>query len=252
MINCIIVDDEERSREALSKLLVKHCPEVTIVAKAEDITTAKDCILKLQPDLVFLDVEMPKNSGFELLNQLKTINFSVIFVTAHEGFALKAFRYSAIDYITKPIDYRLLIEAINKFKTKQKIELKQQRLELLLENINNNPQQFNRIAIPNLSGFKLINISDIIYCEGDGNYTKLFLLNGEQLLSSKTLKYFDEILPVKTFYRIHKSYLININLIDTYHRNDGNYVTMKNKITLEVSERKRKEFLNKLVGFEEL
>lgn len=251
MINCIIVDDEERSRESLSKLLVKHCPEVNIVAKAEDITTAKDYILKLQPDLVFLDVEMPKNSGFDLLNEFKTINFSVIFVTAHEGFALKAFRYSAIDYITKPIDYRLLIEAINKFNQKQKIELKQQRLELLLENISNNPRQFNRIAIPNLHGFKLINISEIIYCEGDGNYTKIFLLNGEQLLSSKTLKYFDEMLPLSTFFRIHKSYLININLIDTYHRNESNYVIMKNHCTLEVSERNRKEFLNKLIGFEE-
>jgi two-component system LytT family response regulator len=252
MIKCIIVDDEERSIESLSKLLIKHCPEVNIVAKAEDVETAKEYILKLQPDLIFLDVEMPKNSGFELLNQFKTINFSVIFVTAHEGFALKAFRYSAIDYITKPIDYKLLIEAINKFKSKQKIELKEQRLELLLENVSNSPRQFNRLAVPNLNGFKLVNISDIIYCEGDGNYTKLFLLNGEQLLSSKTLKYFDEILPDITFYRIHKSYLININLIDTYHRNDGNYVTMKNKITLEVSERNRKEFVNKLLGTDEL
>ena len=248
MINCIIVDDEVRSRDALSKLLGKYCPDVNIIDKAENIETARDLILKNQPDLVFLDIEMPNGNGLELLSQFKNINFSVIFITAHEGYAIKAFRYSAIDYITKPIDYRVLLEAVNKFKQKQKIELKQQRFELLLENISNNPRQFNRVAIPNLTGFELINISEIMYCEGDGNYTKIHLLNNAQILSSKTLKYFDDLLPPETFFRIHKSYLVNINLIDSYQRTDGNRVIMKNKSVLEVSERNRKEFLNKLSG----
>lgn len=246
MINCIIIDDETRSREALSKLLAKHCPDVNIIAKAEDTETAKDRILQLQPDLVFLDIEMPNSSGFELLNEIKNLNFDVIFVTAHEGFAVKAFRYSAIDYLTKPIDYRLLIEAVNKFKNKQKIELKQQRFELLLENIANNPYQCNRIAIPNSNGFQLVNISEIIYCRADGNYTTIFLLNGLQLLSSKTLKHFEDLLPEKTFFRIHKSFLINLNLIEKYERNDSYQVIMKNKTALEVSERNRKEFTDKL------
>jgi len=247
IINCIIIDDEQGSRDALSKLIQKYCPEINILARAEDVKTAKDFILELQPDLVFLDIEMPNENGFELLNDYKNINFEVIFVTAHEGFALKAFRYSALDYLTKPIDYRQLIEAVGRFKQKQKIELKQQRFELLLENIANNPHQCNRIAIPNLRGFQLINISDIIYCEGDGNYSKIHLLNGEQILSSKTLKYFNDLLPQVTFFRIHKSFLININLIESYTRNpDGNCVVMKNKAILSVSERNQKQFLEKI------
>jgi two-component system LytT family response regulator len=245
-INCIIVDDELKSREALSKLIAKYCPEIKILAKAENVETAKDLILKHQPDLVFLDVEMPKKSGFELLNEFKTINFDVIFVTAHETFAVKAFRYSAVDYLTKPVDFRELIEAVNKFKQKQKVELKQQRFEMLLENISNNAKEFNRIAIPNLQGYQLVSTTDIIYAEGDGNYTNIYLLNGEKILSSRTLKYFDGLLPTATFFRIHKSFLININLIDSYNRIDGNFVVMKNKNQLDVSERNKREFLEKI------
>jgi len=251
MINCIIVDDEVRSRDALAKLLSKHCPDLNIVAKAEDVETAKDCILKMQPELVFLDVEMSGNNGFDLLNEIKLINFDIIFVTAHEGFAVKAFRYSAIDYLTKPIDYRLLIEAVNKFKQKQKVELKQQRFELLIENLANNPHQCNRIAIPNPNGFEMINISDIIFCQADGNYTNIHLLSGLQILSSKTLKHFEDLLPKKTFFRIHKSFLININLIEKYERADGFRVIMKNKVVLEVSERNRKGFTDKLTQLSE-
>ncbi len=247
MITALIIDDEQRSQDLLKKTIEKYCPDVKVMAIGSSVDEAVNLIHTYNPDLVFLDIEMPNGNGFTLFDKIKNITFAVIFTTAFEEYAIKAFRISALDYLTKPIDFRDLQEAVNKLKHKQKILLNEQRITLLLENISNRTNEFNKIALPINDGYTLINMSDIVYCEADGNYTYVHLLNGDRIVSSKILKLIEALLPSQTFYRIHKSCLVNLNLIKTYSKKDGNSVTMQTGKTLDVAERNKKEFLETLL-----
>jgi two-component system LytT family response regulator len=246
MITALIIDDEQRARDLLKKTIEKYCPDVQIMGTGSSVDEAVNLIRTHNPDLVFLDIEMPNGNGFTLFDKIKNIAFDVVFTTAYEEYAIKAFRISALDYLTKPIDYRDLQEAVNKLKNKKKIHLNEQRITLLLENISNRSNEFNKIALPINDGYAVIKISDIVYCEADGNYTNIFLLNGDRIVSSKILKLIEALLPIETFYRIHKSCVVNLNLIKNYNKKDGNIVIMQTGQILDVADRIKKEFLEKL------
>lgn len=248
MIKALIIDDEAYARESLTKVINQYCQEISIVGIGENVVQAVELISRYSPDLVFLDIEMPNGNGFTLFDKIKNPSFETIFTTAYEEYAIKAFRFSALDYLTKPIDFRQLQESIERFKSKQKIELKEQRIELLIENLSNKPTEFNKIVLPDYEGFSMVKISDIIYCKADGSYTEVHLLNGKKITTSRLLKSLEELLPEQTFYRIHKSYLVNLNLIKRYNKMDGHQVLMENNVLLDVSERNKKEFLDKVLN----
>lgn len=249
MIRAIIVDDLENAREGLASLIEQNCKDVTIIGMAGSAQEAINMIKKLSPELVFLDVKMPKQNGFQMLEEIGKITFEVIFTTAYEEFAIKAFRFSALDYLTKPISPKLLSEAINRYREKQSVQLKQQRFEILFENSHNSIDSFNKIAIPTSTGLTMLNVSNIIYCRGDRNYTNVYQLNNDKpILSSKTLKYYEELLPETIFFRAHKSTLLNLNMVKQYLKTEGNTAIMVNGNSIEVSERNKKRFTDKLLN----
>lgn len=243
MITAIIIDDEQRSRDVLKKTIEKYCKDVKIIATGNCVDDGVDLIRSYNPDLIFLDIEMPNGNGFTLFDKVKNINFDIIFTTAYEEYAIKAFRVAALDYLTKPIDHRQLQDAVNRLKNKKKLQINEQRFALLLENISNRPDEFNKIALPTNEGYTMINTGEIVFCEADENYTIVYLLNGERMVVSKTLKLIEELLPHKIFYRIHRSFVVNLNLIKEYSKENGNSVIMKTGKTIDVSERNKKSFL---------
>lgn len=247
MIKAIIIDDEAHARESLTNVIHQYCQEITVIGSGENVADAIALINRFSPDIVFLDIDLPNGNGFTLFEHITSPNFETIFTTAYEEYAIKAFRVAALDYLTKPIDFRQLIEAVERFRTKQKVELKEQRLELLLENLSNKPTEFNKLVLPDYDGYTLIKVSDIIYCKADGSYTEIYLLNGKTITTSKLLKVVEELLPSQTFYRIHKSYVVNLNLIKRYNKSEGHQVLMENNTLLDVSDRNKKEFIERLV-----
>ncbi len=246
MIKVLIVDDEQSARESLVSIIQKYCDGVSIIGLGKNVDEAVDLIYRFSPDLVFLDIEMPKGNGFSLFEKVKSPSFETIFTTAYEEFAIKAFRVSALDYLTKPLDFRQVQEAILKFKQKQKVELREQRIELLIENMSNRPNEFNKLVVPDVDGLSLVNVSEIVYCQADGSYTHLHFLNGKKITTSKLLKSIEELLPEETFFRIHKSYLVNLNLIKRYNKIDGHQVLMENNVFLDVADRQKRAFLDKI------
>lgn len=246
MIKAIIIDDEVFARESLAKVINQYCQEVSILGIGENVAEAIELIYRYSPDIVFLDIEMPNGNGFTLFDKIKNPHFDTIFTTAYEEFAIKAFRVSALDYLTKPIDFRQLQDSIERYKRKQKVELKEQRMELLIENLTNRPTEFSKIVLPDYEGYTMVKIADILYCKADGSYTEVHLLNGKKITTSKLLKVVEELLPEQTFYRTHKSYLVNLNLIKRYNKND-HQVLMENNVALDVSDRNKKEFIDRLL-----
>lgn len=252
MIKVIIVDDEQTARESLVNCIQQYCDGISIVGIGKNVEEAVDLIYRFSPDIVFLDIEMPMGNGFTLFDKIKNPTFETIFTTAYEEYAIKAFRVSALDYLTKPIDFRQLQEAILKFKQKQKVELREQRIELLIENMSNRPNEFNKIVIPDMDGFTFVNVSEIIYCKADGSYTQIHLLNDKKIIACKLLKSIEELLPSETFFRIHKSHIVNLNLVRRYSKVDGNQLFLENNIVLDISDRLKKPFLDKINEFKKM
>ncbi|MCD4696159.1 MAG: LytTR family DNA-binding domain-containing protein [Bacteroidales bacterium] len=247
MITCVIIDDERQAREVLQKLLKRYFDDkINVMATAASISEGVKFINQFNPNLVFLDIEMPEENGFELFKYFDHFHFDVIFTTAYQQYALKAIKYSALDYLLKPVNFIDLKEAITKLEKKIKAGQKQERIEAMLSNIAIGEDIKNKIAIPTMSGFRLETINSIIYCKADENYTQVYLNTGESLIVPRTLKLFEELLPKKYFFRIHKSYLINLNYIKSYTRTDGNKVTLENGIELDVAVRRNEEFLKVL------
>ena len=241
MINAIIIDDELNCIKTLTHDLEEYCPQVNILGKCESAKQGLKAIRQLQPELVFLDINMPWMTGLELLEVVGDINFDVIFTTAHDQYAVQAFRLSALDYLLKPIDYQELITAVKKVEAK-KDHLTRQQLEHLKENMNPS-SNLQRIGIPTKSGIDFELIEDVLYCEADSNYTYVHLTGNRKLYSAKTLKEFDLLLNSSCFCRIHQSFLINLNHLKKYYRGDGGYVEMINGASLNVSRSKKEELL---------
>lgn len=246
MLRAVLIDDEESSLNSLRQKILQHCPEIEIIASCNIPETGIEMINTLHPDLVFLDIEMPVINGFTLLQRVKNRNFELIFVTAYDHYAIKAIRYSALDYLVKPVEVTELKEAVKRSLEKKK-NLPNQRLELLLEHAANEKKQFKNLALPTQEGLQFVKVRDIIYLEASGNYTKFHMVNNNKYMASKTLKDFEEMLPNDIFIRIHNSSIINKEYVIKYVRGEGGQVVLYKDIVLDVSKRKKAIFL-KAVG----
>ena len=248
MIKTIIVDDEFNAREFLEKLLLRYFPDkFLILAKCESVDEAVLAIEKFNPEIVFLDVQMPNKNGFELFKEVKDILFEVIFTTAHSEFAIDAIKCSALDYLLKPINYIDLLETVKKFDSKLHKASQQDKLMLLIENLDIGNTEFKKIAFPTETGFELLKINAILYCEADSNYCKIVYLNGKKITISKTLKYVEELLPTTIFHRIHKSYLVNLNYVTRFNKSNELLVELTNGETLPVAIRQKEDFINAIL-----
>ncbi|MDA3943385.1 MAG: LytTR family DNA-binding domain-containing protein [Bacteroidetes bacterium] len=245
-IKAILVDDEENARKALSNMLEYYCKEVEVIGQAANISAAHALIIDLEPDVVFLDIQMPGGSGFELLKKFRTIPFKVIFVTAFDQFALKAIKLSAIDYLLKPVSPRDLIKAVEKLGQRMEVEEHfDQQLETLEANMQPD-KQHKKIILNTSNNMYVLRIEDVIRCEADENYTRVINLDGKSIMVAKTLKDFDELLSAFGFCRIHQSHLINLNHVLTYEKGSGGMVLLSNKERIPVSSRRKEFFLSAL------
>ncbi len=246
MISAIIVDDEQKGRESLKLLINEYCPKVEILTLCSNVSDAYNSIIKMNPDLVFLDIQMKDETGFDLLKKFDKVNFEVIITTAHSNYAITAIKYSAIDYLLKPIDVVELQDAVARVDEKRNTPDLLQRLGNLIENVKVSSVEEYKLAIPSSDGLMFIKATDIVYCEAEGNYTTFNLKNGKKYIVSKTLKEYENILNYHQFFRIHHSYLVNLKEIVKYTRGEGGFVTMSNAINLDVSKRKKESFLERI------
>lgn len=246
MITAVIIDDEAKGRLALRQKLKNYCSNVHIVAEAVDGIEALAAIEKHHPQLIFLDIEMPKMNGFEMLNNIKEKKFQIIFTTAYDQYAIKAIKYAAFDYLLKPVDIEELKTAIARVDSSETLQTKKQ-IELLQQNMQHPKKQLNKLAIPTLEGLLFFDINDIIHLEANSNYTFIHFLGKPKITASKTLKEFEDILPENIFFRAHHSHLINLNYIKRYIKGDGGQIEMQNGNFVDVSRRKKEEFL-KAIG----
>jgi two-component system LytT family response regulator len=245
MLKSIIVDDELKSRETLRKMVTSYCNGVEVLATCQSVKEAIEAINTLTPDVVFLDVQMQGETGFELLSKLEDIKFDVIFTTAHSEYALKALRSSAIDYLLKPIDIGDLQKAVAKVEKKQETHLTE-RLQQLVQNLKVTNSENYKLAIPIAEGLIFIKANDILYCKASGNYTEIYMIDGKKHLVSRQLKEYEDILNTRDFFRIHHSFLINLNCIKSYVRGEGGYVVMSDNSTIDVSRRKKEAFMERI------
>jgi len=246
MLDAIIVDDEPYCCEVLSKLLEKYTKDVTIVAVCGSGMEGIKAIQALQPALAFLDVEMPMMNGFDMLEQLQSINFDLILTTSFDQYALKAIHFSAIDYLLKPIDREELQKAVKKVLLRSNNPLRQQ-LDILLQKIRHPATTISKIAMPTMEGLQMIPIASIISCQSDSNYTILLLANKQKIVVSRTLKETENMLEDHSFFRVHHSYLVNLNEVTKYIKGEGGYLIMSDGSTVEVSRSKRELLLNRLL-----
>lgn len=243
MIRCVIVDDENNCIEMLEWLLKTYCPQVTIDAMCSSAEQGLEAINRHKPDVVFLDIEMPRMNGFDMLEQFDKLNFDVVFTTAYDKFAIKAFRYSALNYLLKPIDPDDLKETIRRLEEKQSIPTREQ-IDLLLQNVKNvSKNTIPRIALTTNDGMIFVSTQDIVYCEAESNYTNIVLAGGKKIMVSKVLKDIDEALAGPDFFRVHNSFLINLNHIKKFVRGEGGYVVMDDNATISISRSRRQEFM---------
>ena len=250
MLKAIIIDDEPYCCEILAAMLESDCPDVEIISICNDAKNALDVIRQHSPDLVFLDVEMPKMNGFEMLEQLPAINFHLIFTTSYDQYALKAIRFSAIDYLLKPIDREELKMAVEKVKERIHIPIPQQ-LEILMQKLRQPSSPVNKIALPTMEGLQMIPIDSVVSCESDDNYTRLKLKSGKKLLVTRSLKEIEESLEQHSFIRVHRSYLVNLNEIEKYIKGEGGYLVMSDGTTIDVARNKKEVLLKKLLPYKE-
>jgi len=249
-IKTILVDDEPRGLASLQKLLQLNCPEVDIVACCSSAKEAKDEIARLSPQLVFLDIVMPGKTGLDLLRDFDEINFEIIFVSAHNKYMTQAFHFSAVDYILKPVDDDLLIEAVKRAGKRIEEKTGGQQIETFLHNIGNKSgAQKMKLSIPSLKGFQVINIQDIIYCEASGNYTNFHLTQHPHICASRPIHEYDELLEDCNFVRIHKSFLVNLEHVKEYIRGEGGSVILSDGQEVEVSRRKKDLLMTRMKEF---
>ena len=246
MLTAIIIDDELKGRIALKQKIHDYCTDILLEGEAENGMEGIKLIEAIHPDIVFLDIEMPRMDGFEMLHRLPGKNFHLIFTTAYDQYAIKAIKYAAFDYLLKPIDIEELKLAVSKIHSNQQIYTGK-KLELLDQNIHGK-NAFNKIAVSTLDGLLFFDIKDIVHLEANSNYTTIYFNNRPKLIASKTLKDFEELLPADIFFRTHHSHLINLNFIKRYIKGDGGQIELLNGNYADVSRRKKDEFL-KVMGY---
>ena len=250
MIKAIIVDDEPNCCKTLSLLLNRYCPEVQVTGIFHNGLDGLQAINASAPDLVFLDVQMPKMNGFEMLEKLPSINFHLIFTTSFDQYALKAFRFSAIDYLLKPVDREELQKAVQKVLHRFEIPASEQ-LQIMFQKLYHPASSINKIALPTMEGLQMIPVQSIISCEADDNYTILILKDNKKIVVSCTLKVIEEMLEDHSFIRVHRSFLVNLDEVEKYVKADGGYVVMSDGTHVYISKNKKEVLLKKLLPYKE-
>jgi two-component system LytT family response regulator len=248
MIHAIIVDDETRSCDVLSKMLKLYCPDIRVKGTAHNIETAKELIKTEKPQLVFLDIELPDGNSFLLLDQLEEIDFKIIFITAFSDFAIKAFKCSALDYLLKPLNIDELVAAVDKYKQFAGNTDNQLQLAQLKENISPRTDKLKTIGLSTLTEIRFVNIEDIIRLEASNNYTCFHMTNGEKITVSHTIKYYEELLQDNHFMRVHQSHIINLGKVNKYQKGKGGSIVMANGDTVHIAAQKKDPLLKALTG----
>jgi two-component system LytT family response regulator len=244
-IKAVIVEDEAASRQTLRSYLTKYCSQITVIGEADSVKSGLEVIQKHQPEVVFLDVEMPFGNAFDLLEQVENKDFETIFVTAFDHYAMKALNFSASYYILKPIDIDELVKAVDHISDKLKTKEHSLRTKVLIDNLKIENKQLQKIILPLIDGFEVVQVKDIIRCQANDNFTQFYFTHGNKLLICRTLKYYEEILSELDFVRIHKSHLINIHHLKRYKKGKGGQVIMVDDSEIEVSASKKKDLLQR-------
>jgi two-component system LytT family response regulator len=247
MIRTVLVDDETDSIRVLQKLLEKYCPQVAVVGTAEGVETALAVIQGTRPDLLFLDIEMMQGNAFDLLNQLRPLTFQVIFVTAFDNYAIRAFKYSAVDYLLKPVDIDELVSAVDRVAKRSQQKNIVDQMQVFLDNMGTFNLATQKMAVPTVDGLIFINLKEVVRLEAKSSYTQILMENGEVVMATRTIKDYEDILPEGLFCRIHNSHIINLQKIEKYNKGRGGYVTLEDGSTIEVASRRRQEFLRRLL-----
>jgi len=247
-ITTLIVDDEIDSRETLRNYIVKYCPQLEVVAECQNIIEARAAILKHSPQLVFLDIEMPRGNAFDLLEQWGEIDFEIIFVTAFSQYAVQAFNLSAAHYLLKPVNIEELENAVASVETMLSQKEKLSRANILLENIAAINSQNRKLVLPLMEGFDVVKMSEVLYCEAEDNFTCFHLMDGSKKLICRNLKFYESVLEPFGFFRIHRSHIINLEYIKRYLKGKGGSVIMENGQELLVANSKKEGLMERIVG----
>ncbi len=242
MLKVLIIDDETKSRETIKDMLEIFCHGIDVIAQADSVKTGISAIKQYNPDLVLLDIRMPDGTGFDLLRQIGPVNFKLIFITAYEEYAIKAFKFSALDYILKPIDPVELIEAIDKSKKMITNDSLNIQLNSFLSNIDASSKETKKIALKSMDSINLVEVNEIVRCESNGNYTSFHMTDGEEIVVSKTMKEFADILDDHDFFRVHQSHIINLRHLKCFIKNEDTCI-MRDNSKVPVSFRKRDELI---------
>ena len=244
MIQAIIIDDEVHCVDTLSMLLKEYCPDVLVIERCRSAKQGLEAIEKLKPDLVFLDIEMPAMNGFEMLEQFAAISFAIIFTTSYDQYAIKAIRFSALDYLLKPVDPNELISSVKKVQEQRHLPMAEQ-FQMLLKQIQGKDHHFNKLAVPTSEGFELIPADQLMRCEADDNYTHLYLKNKNKIIACRTLKEVEEQLQDFNFFiRVHHSHIVNLNEVVKYVRGEGGYLVLSDGTSVNVSRSRKDTLLN--------
>lgn len=242
----VIVEDENHSLEALKNLLSEFFPSVTVVSTASDVPNAIKTIRQVNPDIVFLDIELNPGTGFDVVGQTRDMRYAVIFTTAYEQYAIQAIRFSSVDYLLKPVDLEELSAAIDKAITQINDRLRQQQIDVLLSNLSLESNLQSKICLASLEGLEFFNVSDIMYCQANGAYTEFTTNTNRKIMVSKNIKEYENMLPERFFLRVHNRHLINLKEVKKYIRADGGSIVMNNGDTVYLSPRKKDEFLSRM------
>ncbi|TAI47210.1 LytR/AlgR family response regulator transcription factor [Flagellimonas allohymeniacidonis] len=245
-LKVVIVEDEKRSRETLKALLEEFCADVKVIATAESVQEAVKVLSVYSPDVVFLDIELQSGEGFDILNQIQDPSFEIIFTTAFEKYAIKAIKFSSLDYLLKPIDLEELKQAIEKARSRMDTNVYRQQIETLMQNLGRSQYKQEKICLATTAGMEFIPIENIILCKADGSYTSFILKNNNSLLVSKHLKEYENLLSDHQFMRVHNSYLINLKEVKKYIKSDGGYIIMSNDMHVSISPRKKEDLLDSM------
>lgn len=241
-LRAVIVEDEKHSRETLNNLLSEFCSNIEVVGLADSVSEAIEVINNQKPDVIFLDIELQSGTGFDVLNKIAHLNFKVIFTTAFEQYAIKAVKFSSLDYLLKPIDVEELQHAVEKARKAKDREVYRKKLETLFSNLKQQQPNLEKICLSTTDGFEFIDVSDIIYCKAEGSYTNFILKDSSSILVSKHLKEYENLLKDLNFMRVHNSFLINLKEVKKYIKSDGGYILMNNNDTVSVSRNKKDDF----------
>lgn len=244
MIKAIIVDDEKNSREVVTELLNECFEEIKIVAQGVDVKTSVAAIKKHEPNLLFLDVDLPDGTGFDVLKQVDYSNINVVFITAHQEYAIKAIKFSAFDYILKPFNTNELIKTVRRVLDEQTTANNSLRFESILSNFGNSLPELKKIVLKTSDRIYLVNVKDIVRCEAENNYTNFYLTNGNKIMVSKTIKTYETLLADHEFLRVHQSHLVNLNYIQHFDKPDGGMLILSDNIAIPVSHQKRSVLLD--------